>query len=183
MSDRILITSLKSILPIKTPFISAIRKIFFETTSRKTFSDDKERNKFFESWTSFYIDHHPNDVLMAFNKNDQLMAYLTGCRDSEKAFEVLSTRAASYSLFQDQFYDYPAHLHINSSPEYQGQGVGGLLIDEYIANLKESKIKGVHIVTSGESRNINFYRRHGFTDEIERDFNGSRLRFMGQRLT
>ena len=179
MSHRILITSLKSVLPIKTPFVTAIRKIFFDTTSRKSFKDDKERQEFFESWTSFYIDHHPEDVLMAFNEKDQLMAYLTGCRDSEQAKEVLSTRTDSYTLFEDQFAEYPAHLHINTSLNFQGQGVGGALIQEYMSHLKEAKVKGLHIVTSGDSRNIGFYKKNGFTDEIERDFNGSRLRFMG----
>ena len=182
MSERVLITSLKSVLPIKTPFVAAIRKIFFDTTSRKNFSDDKDRQKFFQDWTSFYIDHHPEDVLMAFNEKDQLMAYLTGCRDSELAKEVLSTRMDSYTLFEDQFADFPAHLHINASINFQGKGVGGLLLQEYISNLKKSEARGLHIVTSGESRNIGFYRQNGFRHEVERNFNGSRLRFMGIKL-
>lgn len=161
-----------------------VRAIFFSTTTRQHFSDDLERNSFFENWTSYYFDKYPEHFYFAYlkNKPNEILGYLSGCTDSFEALSFFNDRISSYKIFSEFFLKYPAHLHINCDPKSQGLGIGAKLVEVFLQDLKLKNIKGIHIVTSGESRNISFYKRLGFDFEIEKDFNGSRLRFMGKSL-
>lgn len=58
---------------------------------------------------------------------------------------------------------YPAHLHIDILPEYQRQGIGGLLLERLESRFRELGISGVHLVTSSEHRSaLPFYEKHGY---------------------
>jgi len=58
---------------------------------------------------------------------------------------------------------YPAHLHINLLPEYQGKGYGTDLINTLIKSLQQKGIKGVMLMASKENTGaIKFYKRNGF---------------------
>jgi RimJ/RimL family protein N-acetyltransferase len=68
--------------------------------------------------------------------------------------------------------DWPAELHINLLPGWQGQGLGGRLMEAYLAALRERNVPGVFLETS--SRNLQalpFYERLGFSlvadEEVE----------------
>ncbi|MDC7235053.1 MAG: GNAT family N-acetyltransferase [Spirochaetales bacterium] len=61
--------------------------------------------------------------------------------------------------------EYPAHLHINIHPDCQRLGLGHLLVDALLNPLKETGIKGLHlIVASDNSKGIGFYRKYGFKE-------------------
>ncbi len=163
-----------------------IKKIFFDTSARKTFKDTEDRERFFKNWTSYYIEKHPLEFLVAFSMKDDkpvVLGYLSGCSDSIAAESELSRGIKSYPIFNDLFSEYPAHFHINFAPEAQGRGIGSELVNRYKTLLKESHIPGVHIITAADARNVSFYFRNNFTDQWERDFMGSRLKFMGCKLT
>jgi GNAT superfamily N-acetyltransferase len=55
---------------------------------------------------------------------------------------------------------YPAHLHINLSPELQGQGRGALLLDAYFAELRRTGVPGVHLYCGPGP--LRFYEANGF---------------------
>jgi ribosomal protein S18 acetylase RimI-like enzyme len=58
---------------------------------------------------------------------------------------------------------YPAHLHINLLPEYQGKGYGTEMLETLFAALKERGINGVMLLASAENKGaIKFYKRNGF---------------------
>jgi len=60
--------------------------------------------------------------------------------------------------------EYPAHLHINLLPEYQGQGVGTRLMRHFEAHLIDQGLKGVHLNTTNHNRKaVPFYHKMGFT--------------------
>jgi len=60
--------------------------------------------------------------------------------------------------------EYPAHLHIDVHPDYQGKGLGHKLTDTLIAHLKDKKCKGLHLsVGSTNLKGISFYKKYGFT--------------------
>jgi ribosomal protein S18 acetylase RimI-like enzyme len=66
--------------------------------------------------------------------------------------------------------EYPAHLHIDLLPEFQGAGYGRRLIETFAAAAARAGASGVHVcVLAGNVRAIGFYRRLGFetlmTDE------------------
>ena len=70
-------------------------------------------------------------------------------------FEAVSPAAFSVK--------YPAHLHIDILPEYQGQKVGTALMSALKEKLVSDNIKGVMLcVGKGNVRAIEFYKKNGF---------------------
>jgi len=58
---------------------------------------------------------------------------------------------------------YPAHLHINILPEYQGLGIGALLMQSFETMCAEQGIEGIYLETSSHNRMaIPFYLKHGY---------------------
>jgi ribosomal protein S18 acetylase RimI-like enzyme len=59
--------------------------------------------------------------------------------------------------------EYPAHLHIDLLPRAQGQGWGRILMNTFLARLRELEVPGVHLgVGKSNSGAIQFYERLGF---------------------
>lgn len=59
--------------------------------------------------------------------------------------------------------EYPAHLHIDIDPEHQGQGLGRLLMDVLLADLRGIQCPGIHLGVGNENDTaIRFYERYGF---------------------
>lgn len=160
---------------------SAIRRIFFSTSSRQQFASQHEREAFFENWTSLYFQHYPGQILVA-QEGPRTIGYLMGCPDSAALAKEFSLRNPSYALYVDLFAKFPAHLHINLSEEARGKGLGGRLVQTFCRELNRQSVKGVHIVTAAHARNCSFYRKEGFTFEVEREWKGRRLLFMGRTI-
>lgn len=60
---------------------------------------------------------------------------------------------------------YPAHLHIDLLPRFQGRGFGRALIDRWLERMRELGVRGVHLGVSGANhRAIRFYRAYGFEE-------------------
>jgi ribosomal protein S18 acetylase RimI-like enzyme len=59
--------------------------------------------------------------------------------------------------------DYPAHLHIDLLPEWQGRGFGRGLMDAFLGGLRAAGVRGVHLGMSPENTAARaFYDRLGF---------------------
>jgi ribosomal protein S18 acetylase RimI-like enzyme len=60
--------------------------------------------------------------------------------------------------------DYPAHLHIDLLPAFQGKGHGRALMDTFCAAMTDAGAAGVHVSVLRENvRAFGFYDRLGFT--------------------
>lgn len=62
---------------------------------------------------------------------------------------------------------FPAHLHIDIVDEYQGKGLGRLLMDKLVVRLREGEggvgVRGIHLLKSGDNKGAEvFYGRMGF---------------------
>jgi len=58
---------------------------------------------------------------------------------------------------------YPAHLHINLPPGYQGQGHGSALMERLLKELGARGVPGVHLGTnSANEKAVPFYKKLGF---------------------
>jgi ribosomal protein S18 acetylase RimI-like enzyme len=58
---------------------------------------------------------------------------------------------------------YPAHLHIDILPIAQGKGMGKVLMNEFINELKNQKVPGLHLEVGKANENaIEFYKHLGF---------------------
>jgi ribosomal protein S18 acetylase RimI-like enzyme len=76
-------------------------------------------------------------------------------------------------------HEFPAHLHIDLLERARGLGLGRLLIERLLADLRDRGIRGVHLGVATDNQNaIGFYRHLGF--EIIAEDPGGPL--MGRRL-
>jgi ribosomal protein S18 acetylase RimI-like enzyme len=72
-----------------------------------------------------------------------------------------ATRAGSTAAGLPQ---YPAHLHIDLLPAFQGNGHGRALMDTFCAAMADAGTAGVHVSVVRENvRAFGFYDRLGFT--------------------
>lgn len=59
--------------------------------------------------------------------------------------------------------DYPAELHINLLPAWQGRGLGGRLMKAFLDGLRAEGVRGVFLQTSDRNlKAVPFYERLGF---------------------
>ena len=161
----------------------SIHKIFFECSRRKKFSSQIEKEIFFSHWTDYYTGPKLRDIFLATDEKQDIAGYLMGHDNSFEAVSFFKNRVPSYLIFKNLFSRFPAHLHINCSPNFQGVGVGKKLIDSYIEELKKRGAKGLHVVTSPDARNVQFYKKAGFEFHQEGKWEKSKLFFMGLDLT
>ena len=58
---------------------------------------------------------------------------------------------------------YPAHLHIDLLPRFQGIGLGKRMIDAFRAHMAEAGVRALHLgVGPKNERGVRFYRAYGF---------------------
>ena len=151
-----------------------VLEIFLDSSTQKTFADQKEKNDFIYKYLSFYKENHAEYFLVA-KRLDEVIGYICGAKDSKsqtKLFELLP----HYELFREEYIKYPAHLHINLSPKARGAGVGSRLINEF----EKAVACSTHLITTPSARNRKFYTKNFYTTEIIRTFSGSELLFMGK---
>ena len=61
--------------------------------------------------------------------------------------------------------DYPAHLHIDLLPEYQGKGLGRGLMEAFLGGLHRAGVRKVHLgMAPGNTKARAFYDRLGFSE-------------------
>lgn len=166
-------------LSLEKEVIEQVEDIFFLSSSVKNFESPERKQTFFKRWCGDYISSYPNDFFVVL-EGKKVLGYLSGCSDSSAALKILNV--PGLTVFADQFERFPAHLHINFHPDARGKGLGSLLVQHYIKVLKEKEIKGLHLVTSPDALNVNFYLRLGFNHTITRELNSMSLYFMGTIL-
>jgi GNAT superfamily N-acetyltransferase len=163
-----------------------ILDIFFGSANKESLNRGS-REEFQDRWTGYYFSLTPDWIFAAINDNtSQVLGYLMGTPDSRAAMPFYKHRLSSYALFEDLFEAFPAHLHMNTDAKFRGQGVGHALIERFVHELRQAEgnpAGGVHLVTSPDALNVTFYRREGFTHEVERTTtSGVPLLFMGRPL-
>lgn len=81
-------------------------------------------------------------------------------------------------MLRPEFTDYPAHLHIDLLPEWQGRGQGRALMAAFLDGLRAAGVPRVHLGMAATNEGAYaFYRRLGFHDiEVP----GSGARFVGR---
>lgn len=167
-----------TIVQFENKFLSEVKEIFFESSTKKTFKDDAEKGLFFEKYLGHYLRNHPSLCLVAVS--DRVLGYVVAAPDSEG--EELNKLQPHLETFKKHFVKYPAHLHINCHFESRGLGVGGQLIKAVEALLRSQGISGLHIMTGPDSPNQSFYKKLGFDFQTELNFQGSSILFMGKSL-
>ncbi len=138
--------------------------IFFAASATQSFADEQTKAEFRERWFGRYL-KDPQDVLLIAREatdKDIIAGYLVGSfldPAEDSRFEDIGYFKTLAALTQK----FSAHLHINLDSRYRNRGIGSRLIERFVDVARSKGCCGVHIVTGGQSRNISFYQRNGFT--------------------
>lgn len=147
-------------------------------------------------YNDYYTEQEPESCFVLANEDDQAVGYIICAKDFDKYQKVFrkqylpKVKKLSYrqyvlkklSLLFERIFakNYPAHLHIDISPNNTGKGSGSMLINTLFEHLKEQNVKGVMLgVSAKNTRAIAFYYRHGFTKLVS----GFGTVCMGKKLT
>jgi GNAT superfamily N-acetyltransferase len=163
----------------KEQILHQLREIFFESSTRKEFKDEEEREAFYWKYMGLYLHHFPQWVFLAYDK--KVLGYVLGAPVSDDP--VLKKIQPHLQIFAAQLDSFPAHLHINCHAASRGQGVGARLVQRFEQALQEAGFSGLHIMTSPDALNRSFYQKLGFDYESEGHFHGAAILFMGKTLT
>lgn len=142
-----------------------IDAIFFEASNTKSFENEAARLAFRERWLGRYLRDDPQFAYLAIAPAREVVGYLIGSVD-DPASPRFAEEGGGIAAFRDVNERYPAHLHVNVAPAYRGFGIGGRLIDAFIADAQRAGAAGVHVVTSATSANVPFYNRNGFREIV-----------------
>ncbi len=148
-------------------YTNQVVDIFFETSVKKTFLTTKEKEGFLYRYLKYYFENYPNWFFLALENND-VLGYICCCPDSQ-ADKDLPKLVEHYDLFQEQFSQFPAHLHINLSPHFQGKGIGGQLIKALEEKLQAEQITGLHLITGVDALNKSFYLKNRFQFQLVKE--------------
>jgi ribosomal protein S18 acetylase RimI-like enzyme len=164
--------------------IEHINSIFFQSTAR-VFSSDTERTAFRQLWLGQYLDQDPDKVHLAVEQAEtgapRVLGYLVGCWINP----VTSPRFASLPFFSDfkpQCHAFPGQLHINLDVRARSRGIGRLLVEAFAAQSRAAGVRGIHVVTGKSARNVEFYRRVGFTAQGDTLWGSNAVVFLGRAL-
>lgn len=163
------------IINFKEEFRGQLSEIFFETSTKKDFKDQKEKDAFLWKYVGFYLSHYSEYAWLAI-QDGKLLGYVLGMPKTEDP--DLYVIQPHLKAFQEHFKTYPAHLHVNCHASARGMGIGKSLVLKILGQLKDQKIPGLHIMTGPTSDNKVFYQKLGFDYEIEMNS----ILLMGTRL-
>jgi ribosomal protein S18 acetylase RimI-like enzyme len=159
--------------------LEQVREIFFESSIRKNFKDQVEKDFFEWKYLGFYLHHYPTFCFVA-ELQGKILGYVVGATETwTDEFIKLQPHLESFKSYLPQ---YPAHLHINCHADSRGRGVGSMLVRRIMAEFNCRPASGVHIMTGIDSSNREFYRKLGFDFEVLENFNGHPLILMGKKL-
>ncbi len=144
-----------------------IERIFCATAARWP-GDVAAARAFQRLWLDQYLEHERELVTLAVAREvptaeRDVLGYIVGCRIDP----ATSKRFAALSYFRDfaaVTRAFPAHLHINLDERVRGRGVGAHLVTDVCARLAGEGVRGVHVVTGRDQRNVGFYTRLGFVE-------------------
>lgn len=144
-------------------FKSQVTAIFFESSTKKDFKNQQEKDAFEWKYLGFYLAHYPEYAWVAV-KNSKVLGYVLGMPFSQDP--SLYGIQPHMRAFEERFKKYPAHLHINCHADSRGQGVGKMLVEKILSQMKQEGVKGLHIMTGPESENRHFYKKMHFNFEV-----------------
>ncbi|HEX5599584.1 MAG TPA: GNAT family N-acetyltransferase [Hyphomicrobiaceae bacterium] len=158
----------------------AIEAIFFESSGRR-FDNEASRAEFLERWLGRYLTHYPEYVFVALAPGGEFVGYLVGCLD-DPASNPLFSDISYFAEFAHLTRKYPAHLHINLTARWRGQGIGKRLVATFAECAAKVGVPGLHVITAEGHRNNRFYVACGFVQLGSAVWNGNRIAFFGRAL-
>ncbi|MEN9529545.1 MAG: hypothetical protein RI932_1418 [Pseudomonadota bacterium] len=167
--------------PEKERVLQGVEKIFFESSLKKNFKSPDERDAFRHKYLDWYAKNYPEYFFIALDQNNGVQGYICGVPDTTKHPE-LSQLHPWFSVITEDFIDYQAHLHINCADSARGAGLGSTLLNVFENTLRSKGIKGVHLVTAPDARNVGFYDKNGYKFRHDFIWNTNPMLLLGKQL-
>jgi GNAT superfamily N-acetyltransferase len=158
-----------------------IDDIFFQSSARRDFCGQLEKQAFREMSLGRYIDKHRSSFFVALDDDGRAVGYLAGCLENPLTLDHFND-VSYFRYIGDICQDYPAHLHVNVAERYRNRGLGTALIERFVDWTKLHSVEGIQILTSNASRRIPFYRRSGFVELRTFPWNSGISVCMGRKL-
>jgi GNAT superfamily N-acetyltransferase len=149
-----------------TSYYAQVEEIFWLTSALTPEGAQRE------SFRKKYLDDYLGHLCFVAIENEKVLGYIL-CQPDP------SQTPKSLEVFKDYIADYPAHLHINTHPQVQGKGVGAALLRKLEEQLQLQGVKGVHLVTHAEARNVMFYKNNTYIPIHE---TAQKLIMLGKKL-
>ncbi len=142
-------------------------------------ADEKGQHFLLTTYCDYYIEREGHNCFVFADENDHAVGYIL-CAESFPAFReafysdfkprIDPTRTSEHKWAEDSIVphaqyaeQFPAHLHIDLLPEYQGKGIGTQLMHTLFDHLQSKKCKGIMLtVFKHNTGAIRFYERYGF---------------------
>jgi GNAT superfamily N-acetyltransferase len=157
-------------------------RILFVSANRKSFDDGQARVAFRELWLDQYLAGAPDLAMIASAADGRAIGYCVGWADEpwhDARFDGLDYLTRAKDLLQN----FPAHLHINIDPAWRNRGVGAKLIDALADRLVARGVRGLHVTTGHDARNVGFYLQNGFAAAACMTWRDSRLLILTRQLS
>lgn len=157
-------------------FLDDLREVCLNT-AYSTAHEPKERKYLLNSYCDYYLEQDGAHCYAAVDENNRAQGYVLCAhdvkaylRDSKPYFKRAVSTGFSHAveavgerallvLFGKA---YPAHMHADLNPGFQGQGAGSKMMQMLISQLREEKVKGLMLtVGSGNTDAQRFYARNG----------------------
>lgn len=156
-----------------------LEKICLATAAESFKKNEKEIENTLLLYNRYYFRTQKDNCFVLTNESDEAVGYVL-CAPDYKEFrrgfhekELKDIAALGFTkkiraLLETNFNrpfskSYPAHLHIDILPEYQGGGNGTRLINTLLCHLKGKGVKGVMLVAGADNKKaIAFYKKNGF---------------------
>lgn len=183
-SDEINIVDLSSVT-LTAERLAELDEIFFTSSARTSFADDDDRQSFRQRWLGFYINDAAALNLVAVDASDRIVGYILSATAELKAGkprDPLETVRGYKPDWSDHVARFPAHLHINLLENHRGLGIGEKLVAKLCERLAQNTTKGVHLLTSANSRNVRFYEKCGFSEQARSSDAENAVVFLARRL-
>ena len=172
------------ILPYSDRYKYDVQNICLDTADENA-REEKRQKLLLSTYCDYYIESEQNNCFIAYDeKRNRAVGYILCAKDYKRYLKVYSKKYFKKSFdcgfdsilesfpsmaVPSVFYKkYPAHLHIDILPDYQGMKIGTRLMNELIENLKIQNVKGVMLgVDKGNERAISFYKKCGFKEIVK----------------
>lgn len=168
-----------NIRPMQPGDIPTLEKICLETAAPSLQKDARARENTLLLYSRYYTRAEQDACFVATDEQDVPVGYILCAPDynryckgflSQERKEIQKLgflrgiRATFEPRLQKPFaQEYPAHLHIDILPAYQGQGLGPRLMSALLTHLRANGVRGVYLcVGAKNTRAISFYQKQGF---------------------
>ncbi len=188
---------MEAIRKVRVDDLKAIEYICAQTAGPLCRKEPVIANRVAKMYSTYYVLECTDSCFCLADEKDKAVGYIlceTDCKHYSKIYrkkyvpEIFTLKKQDgiiswlfpipYSVFGRK---YPAHLHIDILPEYQGKGYGTKMVNTLLEELRNRGVRGVMLGADLDNEGaIRFYQRLGFKILIKSSKIGSIL--MGKEL-